>query len=123
MIDFLECRILPMSDGTYQLCHSSGAIWRPADLSSCLQAATKAWAMSRSHPAVVIQPGGWMLSNHAAIAANWPYCCCELLASQIYQRLIRQPESQGLWGDCHFQKVLVDRKDFLLLEAAGVTSK
>ena len=116
-MNFLECCILPMPDGTYQLRHLSGARWQTRDLQSCLKAATKAWAMSRPHPAVVIQPGGWVLGNRAATATNWPYRICGLLPGQIYQLLAKQPNLQGIWGDCRFQKVLINDRDCLLLEA------
>jgi hypothetical protein len=86
-------------------------------LQSCLKAATKAWIMSRPHLAVVIQPGGWFLGNRAAIAANWPYSCLGLLPGQVYQRLAKQTALQGNWGECSFQKVLINDRDFLLLEA------
>ena len=105
-LNFLECCILPMSDGRYQLRHRSGAVWQSKDLPSCLKAATKAWVMSRPHPAVVIQPGGWVLSNRAAIATNWPYYCSGLLPGQIYQRLAKQTALQGIWGGVSFSKSL-----------------
>jgi len=123
-MNFLECCILPLSDGTYQLRHLSGAVWHSSDLQSCLKAAAKAWIMSRPHPAVVIQPGGWLLGNRAATAANWPYCCLGLLPGQIYQRLAKQTKLQGKWKGCSFQKVLINDRDFLLLEATdNVTGK
>ena len=116
-MNFLECCILPLSDGTYQLRHLSGAVWNSSDLQSCLKAAAKAWIMSRSHPAVVIQPGGWFLGNRAATEANWPYCCLGLMPGQVYQRFAKQTALQGQWEACSFQKVLINDRDFLLLEA------
>lgn len=123
-MNFLECCILPLSDGTYQLRHLSGAVWNSSDLQSCLKAAAKAWIMSRPHPAVVIQPGGWFLGNRAATAANWPYSYLGLLPGQVYQRLAKQTALQGQWEACSFQKVLINDRDFLLLEATdNATSK
>ncbi|MEM6717509.1 MAG: hypothetical protein AAF827_05560 [Cyanobacteria bacterium P01_D01_bin.6] len=123
-MDFLECCILPLSDGTYQLRHLSGAVWQTHDLQSCLKAAAKAWIMSRPHPAVGIQPGGWFLSNRAATAANWPYCSLGLLPGQVYQRFAKQAALQGQCEVCSFQKVLINDRDFLLLEATdNITGK
>ncbi|MEO1353311.1 MAG: hypothetical protein AAFW84_31880 [Cyanobacteria bacterium J06635_15] len=70
MMNSLECCILPLSEGTYQFRHLSGAVWQSSDLQSCLKAATKAWIMGRPHPVVVIQPGGWFLGNRAATVTN-----------------------------------------------------
>jgi hypothetical protein len=123
-MNFLECCILPLPNGTYQLRHLSGAVWNSSDLQSCLKAAAKAWIMSRPHPAVVIQPGGWCLGNRAATAANWPYSCFGLLPGQVYQRFAKEAALQGKWETCSFQKVLINDRDFLLLEATdNVTRK
>ncbi|NEQ44655.1 MAG: hypothetical protein F6K00_14260 [Leptolyngbya sp. SIOISBB] len=123
-MNFLECCILPLSDGTYQLRHLSGAVWNSSDLQSCLKAAAKAWIMSRPHPAVVIQPGGWCLGNRAATVANWPYCSLGLLPGQVYKRFAKQTALQGEWEACSFQKVLINDRDFLLLESThSATSK